>query len=271
MLHKTLSFLLQVHVQVSVDQGLRAAPCTTITVDPARHVVLRVLVRNRAKATRPKLSVWRSGCSPTAPAKPRVSGASLSSGLGLEHMRMVADVSGITAQLWQEDDTVFFEARKTVDAADPVPEAGSTDQLEASLLQTCRLTITCLDDSAVARRTLENAFEQYLPNAAVQIFGQGAGDIPAFKRCVEKKCDILVTDQHLDFPGDEMLGSDIVRELLEAGYRGLVCIRSGNNAEEDVALYRRAGAHCHIGKEMRMKDMVQLLLRQYALHLQQSS
>ena len=87
--------------------------------------------------------------------------------------------------------------------------------------------------------------------------------VESFKRCVQKRCDIIVVDQNLDFPGVHILGTTIVEEVKAAGYKGLVCIRSSNNSKADCDLYRRSGAHCHIGKDVRMKDMAFSLVRAY--------
>ena len=72
--------------------------------------------------------------------------------------------------------------------------------------------------------------------------------------------------QHLDYPGEELLGTDIVREVLLDGFQGLACIRSGNNSEADGEVYSKSGAHCHFGKEMRMKDLISGLMRAWESH-----
>ena len=228
------------------------------------------MVSNHVHPTRPPLQSWRS--TDRAPSRPAPSGSSLSCGVGLEHIALMANVAGITAELWQEGDTVFFRATKRVfvlPAASVAPEPEPEPPVDAAALS---LHIACLDDSAIACKTLSNAFEQHLPNCVVRTFGKDPADVEKFKRWTQKRCDIVVVDQNLDFPGECLLGTDVVEELIAAGYRGLVCVRSGNNSAADGALYRQSGAHCHLGKDVRMKALVEALVREYvALHQSQSS
>lgn len=42
-------------------------------------------------------------------------------------------------------------------------------------------------------------------------------------------------------------GTDLLRQLLAHGYRGLACIRSANDSADDRARYAACGAHCTIG------------------------
>lgn len=54
--------------------------------------------------------------------------------------------------------------------------------------------------------------------------------------------DVLILDQHLDYQGAIVYGTDVARRLRCAGYAGFICVRSANATEEDEAEYRRCGA-----------------------------
>lgn len=54
--------------------------------------------------------------------------------------------------------------------------------------------------------------------------------------------DVLILDQHLDYSGVILYGTDVAQRLRTAGYGGFICVRSANATEHDEALYRRCGA-----------------------------
>ena len=69
--------------------------------------------------------------------------------------------------------------------------------------------------------------------------------------------DIAVLDQNLDYGGDcNILGTDLVEDLMAKGFRGLVCIRSANISAQDKMKYFAAGAHIVCGKDMAMAQVV---------------
>ena len=92
-----------------------------------------------------------------------------------------------------------------------------------------------------------------------------------FKATALGSGDIIIVDQHLNIPGEERLGTDIIAELMEEGYAGFAGVRSGDSAEADEALSRAAGAHWHVGKEVRLRDMVHQLQVEYSRFLQSSA
>ena len=75
-------------------------------------------------------------------------------------------------------------------------------------------------------------------------------------------------DQNVDIAGTELLGTEIITQLLAAGYTGFACIRSGDSNDADRAASRKAGAHWHVGKELRLRDMVSQLMHEYEEFLQ---
>mmetsp|Transcript_51250 Transcript_51250/g.83798 ORF Transcript_51250/g.83798 Transcript_51250/m.83798 type:complete len:88 (+) Transcript_51250:1-264(+) len=60
-----------------------------------------------------------------------------------------------------------------------------------------------------------------------------------------------------------MLGTTVMQEVLDKGYEGMACIRSGNVSEADSDLYHRCGAHCIFDKETPVKQLLPKLAIQY--------
>ena len=61
-------------------------------------------------------------------------------------------------------------------------------------------------------------------------------------------------------------GTTLVQELLEADFKGLICIRSANTSEQDTKKYRRSGAHCVLGKELSMALAINMMKAEYVRH-----
>ena len=146
----------------------------------ARAKTLCFLLTNQANPQRaPLTDRWSSrgagDCLPHDAARP-----ALSDGLGLQHIRMVAGACGMVAQLWQDGPDVFFElcAPTTTAAA---ATAGLSPLQPAPLVQPFPdgLTILCLDDSGVARESLQCMLEVEVPGATVATFGRDAAEVPS--------------------------------------------------------------------------------------------
>ena len=92
-------------------------------------------------------------------------------------------------------------------------------------------------------------------------------EVAEFMDVVLTEGDIAILDQHLEYGGDtNLLGTDIVAKLLQGGFQGLICMRSGNTADDDVSKYRTAGAHCVFGKDIPMKQMIARMKEAYHTH-----
>ena len=231
-----------------------------------RPVVVRFLLSNQANSNRPPLhTAWSSQGRSDALAHDS-SRPTLSSGLGLQHISMVVKCCGMVARLWQQECQVFFElcfntrvtrvtasGQEVVKVMRPIPVG---------------LQIICLDDSAIARQSLQHMLSAEIPGATVTTYGKYVAEVAEFKKAALNQGHVLILDQHVDFPEANLLGTDIVKELLAAGYKGFACIRSGNAAEADRALSRQSGAHWHVGKEVRLRDMVNELMSEYDSFLQ---
>ena len=146
----------------------------------ARAKTLQFLLTNRANPQRaPLTDRWSSrgtsDCLPQDAARP-----ALSDGLGLQHIRMVASTCGMVAQLWQVGPDVFFELCAPVTTA-AATAAGLAHLHPAPLVQPFPdgLTILCLDDSGVARESLQCMLEAEVPGATVATFGRDAVEVPS--------------------------------------------------------------------------------------------
>ena len=78
--------------------------------------------------------------------------------------------------------------------------------------------------------------------------------------------DIAILDQNLEYASVTVLGTDIIAALVADGFKGLLCIRSANGAEEDVQQYLQSGAHCFLDKAMSPKATVQTIVAAYVHH-----
>ena len=230
------------------------------------RVRVRFLVSNRTNPKRPAMQTrWSSDrevrrisvASRKDPLRP-----TLSDGLGLQHIAMAARASGMTAELWQEGEEVFFQLCFSSVAA--AAEATDAAAGQAACPFPPGLTILCLDDSDIARVTLETHLQDVVPSGTVLMYGKDLDEVEAFKRTALESGDILILDENVHLPGVELQGSAILKELMEKGYDGFACIRSGNSDPAAEALSARSGAHWHVGKEVPVRQMIRDLQNRYA-------
>ena len=114
-----------------------------------------------------------------------------------------------------------------------------------------------------------STFEQPLSAPPVPFLVHSANEeeVAEFLHVVLTEGDIAILDQHLEYGGDtNLLGTDIVANLLHEGFQGLICMRSGNTADDDLSAYRMAGADCVFGKDMPMKQMIARMKEAYHTH-----
>ena len=220
---------------------------------------------NRAKANKPPLNYWSASEAAHAAASV-YQYESVSTGLGLQHIAMAVRACDMSAELWQEDAYVHFRlcmdsevSRCIATERDSTANTGNVAPRFPP-----NLHVVCIDDSPIARKALEGVLPQEIPGSVVQVFGKTLADVPLFKRAVAEQCDIAIVDQNLSFPGAEVKGTDVIKEILAAGYGGLACVRSANCTDADQREYLECGAHCAIDKDMRWREMVQLLANAYA-------
>ena len=264
----------QVKLAITVSERTVSQPSIDAAIDNIidagpKPVTVRFLVTNQADPSRRALQSWSSQdqgqALPTDSTRP-----TLSDGLGLQHIRMVANSCDMIAGLRQEGAQVYFELCVDTTTADSAVITSNTEPLHVSCPFPPGLTILGLDDSGIARQTLQFHFEREIPSALrVMMYGKDVEEVEQFKQDALENGDILIVDENVDLHGEEQLGSTIVKELMEAGYDGFACIRSGNSEEADIELSLASGAHWHVGKEVRMRDMIGQLRGEYEVFLEQ--
>ena len=221
---------------------------------------------NRAKADKPPFNSWSASDTEAAHASANVDHyESVSTGLGLQHIAMAVSVCDMSAELWQEDAYVHFRLCMDSEVSCSIDvEHDSTASIAVAPHFPPNVHVLCMDDSPIARRALESILPKEIPGSVVEVFGETLADVAKFKRAVAEQCDIAIVDQNLSFPGVEIKGTDLIKEILAAGYGGLACVRSANCTDADQREYLESGAHCAIDKDARWPEMVQLLARAYA-------
>ena len=192
--------------------------------------------------------------------------SAMSDGIGLKHAFAAADLHGMEVSLTQNGALVQFTAQVTVSVADGVEvreEPRRTIDLDVFPPD---LHVCIIDDSAASRRMLEHHVLSRLTQN-VHVFGEKADDVAQFVDKTVTLGDIAILDQNLEFGAkDNVTGTDIIAQLLHKKFKGLICVRSGNAADEDIALYRGSGAHCVFGKDVSVREMVEDLKVAYVQH-----
>eukprot|EP00668_Euglena_longa_P007023 GGOE01008389.1.p1 GENE.GGOE01008389.1~~GGOE01008389.1.p1 ORF type:complete len:358 (-),score=99.68 GGOE01008389.1:623-1696(-) len=238
-----------VRFSISVDLADATAGACTVTFlitnrcDPKRQPLTAELVRGMTQSGRP----------------------SCAEGSGLQHCFWAAQLQGMAASLTQEGDTVVFHVSLFTHRVSeaPAPVATPAMDSEAGTLPP-GLKISVMDDSATARMLLKHQLSRSFPGCVIDTFGESAEDVDPFLSHTLLSADIAILDQHLDWPsGSLFLGTDLVRLLLQAGFRGFICIRSANTSEEDIPQYFAAGAHCVLDKLLDRAQTVATLVSNY--------
>ena len=233
------------------DMTDASGECTT-------PVEVRFVLRNRANPSRPLKAPWSSQ-QPSKPLPGDRSRPTLSDGLGLQHISMAANASGMCAQLWQQDAEVFFELSFDTTAT----QERVLEPLHEPRLFPPGLHILILDDSDIARTNLHARLVKDIPTATVTTYGKDLLEVKEFRREALERGNVLIMDENVHVPGESIQGSDVLMELRAAGYDGFACIRSGSSTAADKARSLRSGAQWHVGKEVWLSDLIRQLRAEY--------
>eukprot|EP00668_Euglena_longa_P043699 GGOE01058184.1.p2 GENE.GGOE01058184.1~~GGOE01058184.1.p2 ORF type:complete len:374 (+),score=82.38 GGOE01058184.1:1166-2287(+) len=186
--------------------------------------------------------------------------------VGVEHIFLTAEAHKMQASLSQDGGLVIFRARMTVLDFDPCAENQAPLSCRLPPQTPCGLRYYCLDDSPIARKVLMHNLTAYASPAKVCTLGATPTEVQRFAALAQFDSDIVVLDQYLEYDGDMYYGTSVAEELVQQGYKGLICIRSANASPDDEEVYRQHGAHCVIGKEVRAQQMVRQLHAAYIEH-----
>mmetsp|Transcript_64943 Transcript_64943/g.107815 ORF Transcript_64943/g.107815 Transcript_64943/m.107815 type:complete len:700 (-) Transcript_64943:382-2481(-) len=224
---------------------------------------LTLLVSNAKNPARPEVTEDYVKDVVSGKAVKGPSTSAMSDHIGLQHSFMAADTLGMTLSLKQRAQRVTAKLEGDV----IMTHAGTAVRQSAEAdLQAWpeNLKIYCIDDSAPARRLLFHNLTKWAATPNVRTYGQNEGEAVRFIEDTVNDADIAILDQHLEYGGEaNILGTDLVAELVARRFEGLICMRSANVADEDVRAYKTAGAHCVFGKDILMKDMVRQMKQDY--------
>ena len=248
------------------DPDIRVSAATDVVDAAEGQARLVFTVSNRANPARPRVTpdylddVLSGRLQSHGPAT-----SAMSDRIGLQHAFMAAKAHGMTLRLTESAQRVTARLEGVVQlCAPPRPAEHDCDGDQVQGAWPHDLTICCIDDSAPARRLLLHNLTAWAQTSRVRLYGQNESEAAAFVEDTLREGDIAILDQHLEYGGEaNLLGTDLVRQLVARGFAGLICMRSANMTEEDVALYRAAGAHCTFGKDGLVKDMILAMKLQY--------
>jgi len=71
-------------------------------------------------------------------------------------------------------------------------------------------------------------------------------------------------DQNMDYPAGSILGTEVTTSLREAGFEGVIAIRSANDEPASRKRYLEAGASGHLSKGGKPDKLTRDLLRIYS-------
>ena len=171
--------------------------------------------------------------------------------------------------LTQQGNHVTLRVRGIVDtggALQPINvDDGNKYAAELAVFPT-DLHIHCIDDSEGARHMLESLLPREANTEYVRVFGETPLSWKSFLDEAILLSDIVIMDQNLDYGTVTIKGTELVKQFLEARYRGLICIRSANDENDDREEYTAAGAHCVFGKDITIKKMAREMKVAYVRH-----
>jgi len=75
---------------------------------------------------------------------------------------------------------------------------------------------------------------------------------------------VCVLDQNMEYAAGTILGTDLTVALREAGFKGVIAIRSANDDPANRKMYREIGASGTLGKDLKAAGLVRGLLKIYS-------
>eukprot|EP00667_Euglena_gracilis_P004116 EG_transcript_4133 len=254
-----VSLILENAISNAFKHGAPENPKVRLTIerlppDEMGRPRLRFAVHNAAHPLRPPLTEQSVAQLFAGRPASNCSRPALSDHVGLTHCLLAAQRGGLALSLTQADGDVTFAAVLAADVvADP---SAKPDGAPAAVPSPCHaaadgdpVRVFILDDSRVARRLLEYYVRQHFNVDVVRCFGAQEADLAVFLAEAPDNADIVIIDQNLEF-STSRLGTDLVEQLHQSDFPGLICIRSANDGPEDRAGYARSGAHCSFGKDV---------------------
>ena len=75
---------------------------------------------------------------------------------------------------------------------------------------------------------------------------------------------VCILDQNVEYPAGSILGTEVTASLREAGFKGVIAIRSANDEPAVLKMYHEAGASGYLGKDAKAAKLVSDLLKIYS-------
>ena len=176
---------------------------------------------------------------------------SVSTGLGMRDIAIAVSVCDMSAELSQEDAYVCFQLRVDSHVShriaveyDSAAISHTADPFPATVL------VLGIDDSPLALKTLESTLPHEMPGSVVQVFGETLAEVARFQRAIAEQCDIATFGKNLPFPGAEVKGTKLIKEILAAACRAQTCVRSVKCTYAHQREYLESSAHCATDKRV---------------------
>jgi len=134
--------------------------------------------------------------------------------------------------------------------------------------------LICADDDYAPRASYSGLAKKLkVEPARVKVYGATYAEAAALPSTVLEAAAVhgaenvvCIFDQHMDsYPSGKVLGTDVLRELRNGGFKGLVFIRSANDDVESVSLYRGAGANGCLSKSSKISELAAEVVKQCEL------
>ncbi len=187
-------------------------------------------------------------------------GSRQSTFLGRAEMLKAAEAAGgdTTLSLVFEPATVHFSINTRLNVGSSPPETDAQRLLPPSTF------LICADDDKAARLAYKGlAKKLQIPLERMAVYGATLEEATALVTTVLEAAAkfgdssiVCMIDQNMDrYPRGTVLGTTVTRELREAGFKGIIFIRSANDDLESVREYREAGANGALSKSGKVADL----------------
>ena len=161
-------------------------------------------------------------------------------------------------------------------AAEVDAEAAPAAEGDLVALQPGTLLI-CADDDKIARicyRPLIKLSKAEDSMVLGESYEEAAGLVDTVLAEAAKRGDgnvVCILDQNMEYPAGLVLGTEVTSSLREAGFKGVIAIRSANDEPASQKMYDAAGASGHLGKDAKgaklTSDLLQIYTRVFRMGL----
>jgi len=144
---------------------------------------------------------------------------------------------------------------------DPPEEQGTTAEVDMILPNGTMLI--CADDDRAPRLAYKGLIKKLRVTNSM-VLGSTYAEISELVTTVLDASSefgearvVCIFDQHMDaYDEGRILGTDVTRELRDAGFKGVIFIRSANDDAASCLFYRSAGANACLGKSVNVTQLV---------------